>query len=161
MKNMKQIKHLVMAGLIAVSLIGAVAQTANAAVYRHRYSSWTYYPTKRYYYRKYYYKPAVSYTGYQHHYTIYYPKTYYPRRANYVYYYNPVRRTYWGRYDLEKKGYSMLAEKDRKAKLEDIPESAFPKPGKMPSIPGAKDGVQIPKITKDDLPTPINDDLPE
>ncbi len=62
----------------------------------------------------------------------------------YVYYYNPYKRVYWGRYDLEAKGYSLLEEKDRKEKLADIPESAFPKPGPMPADPESTDGSKIP-----------------
>jgi len=146
--------------LIAAS-VGVTAVEVSAAVYRQRYSSWNYHSARRYHYRKFYYKPQVSYSGYQYHYCIHYPATHYPQRANYVYYYNPVARTYWGRYDLEQKGYSMLAEKDRKAKLADIPESAFPKPGKMPPIPGSKDKTPIEPIEKEDLPVPIEDDLPE
>lgn len=143
-------------GLLIAASMGVMAAEAGAAIYRQRYSSWSYYPRRTYYYRKYYYKPYTSYTGYQYHYCIHYPS-----RPRYVYYYNPVQRTYWGRYDLEAKGYSMLDEKDRKGKLEEIPESAFPKPGEMPVIPGAKDNERIQKIEKDDLPVPISDDLPE
>lgn len=153
-------RRLVIGMLIAAS-VGVAAVEVGAAVYRQRYSSWNYHSTRRYHYRKYYYKPYTSYTGYQYHYCIHYPTTVYPRRANYVYYYNPTSRTYWGRYDLEKKGYSMLAEKDRKGKLEDIPESAFPKPGEMPPIPGSKDKTPMLKIEKDDLPVALGDDLPE
>jgi hypothetical protein len=61
-----------------------------------------------------------------------------------VYYYNPYKRVYWGRYDLESKGYSLLEEKDRKEKLADIEESAFPKPGPMPPDPESTDGSKIP-----------------
>src|SRR5207302_9758212 len=46
---------------------------------------------------------------------------------------------YWGRFDLKTGGYSLLAKADRKAKLSDIPEKAFPPEGKMPPIPDAKD----------------------
>ena len=101
------------------------------------YSSYSYYPQRSYYYSYCYYQQPAS-TEYSYHYTIYYPAT--PR---YCYYYNPHRRVYWGRYDLEAKGYSMLDEKDRKENLKDIPESAFPKPGALPQIPGAKDGVAL------------------
>ena len=91
------------------------------------YGGWNYYQPYGYHYTSYYYTPS------HYHYCIYYPS--YPR---YVYYYNPYRGVYWGRLDLEGKPgqqYSLLAEKDRKATLSEIPESAFPAPGPMPSVP--------------------------
>ena len=59
--------------------------------------------------------------------------------------YNPSKNKCWGRYDVQANGYSLLEEKDRAAKISDIPESAFPKPGEMPPIPGSKDGVKMTK----------------
>ena len=53
---------------------------------------------------------------------------------------------------MEAQGYSELAKKDHKAKLEDIPDSAFPKPGAMPRVPESEDNVKIDPISKDDLP---------
>ncbi|TVP97637.1 MAG: hypothetical protein EA381_14520, partial [Planctomycetaceae bacterium] len=80
-----------------------------------------------------------------YHYTHYYytPVRYhvvvcYPSRPRYFYYYNPYRRTYWGRFDTEGapgQQYSILAPEDRRENLADIPESAFPPPGPMPVIP--------------------------
>jgi hypothetical protein len=141
------------AAVLVGSAIGGLELTtgdASAALfrYRQRYSSWSYYPTRTYYYRSYYYKPVSSYSGYKYHYCIHYPS-----RPRYIYYYNPVRKVYWGRYDLEDKGYSMLEEKDRKGDLDSIPESAFPKPGEMPVIPESEDGVQIERPSADDLPS--------
>jgi hypothetical protein len=104
-------------------------------------NSWSYSPSNNYYYTRYYYQPTTSYTTYDYHYCIYYQS--YP---NYVYYYNPVSQAYWGRYELGSKGnerYSILADKDRKKDLKDIPESAFPKPAAMPKIPGSQDGVAM------------------
>lgn len=158
---MHRLQKLVL-GLLVLTAVGTLPNLASAqTVYRQRYSSWTYHPQKQYYYRKYYYKPAVTYKTYEYHYCVYYPTDRYPQRQNYVYFYNPVRKVYWGRYDMEKKGYSMLAEKDRKAKLEDIEESAFPKPGPMPVIPDSEDKVTIEPIDKTDLPVPLSSDLPE
>lgn len=149
---MKTIKSLLVVSTLIAAFASLTIPASDAdAAYRLRrsyYSSWSYYPKRTYYYRYYYYKPYNAYDGYKYHYTIYYPT-----QPRYVYYYNPGTKYYWGRYDLEEKGYSMLAEKDRKTKLEDIPESAFPKPGKMPAIPESKDGETIPPIAADDLPT--------
>ena len=110
--------------------------------YRQYYTSWSYYSTTRYYYRTYYYYPTAATTTYSYHYCIYYPS-----QPRYVYYYNPVSHQYWGRFEFGEdgtpKGYSLLAEKDRKEKLADIPESAFPKPAAMPAIPGSSDGEKM------------------
>ncbi len=137
-------------GLLATTLFTVVAPTAQAVYnqYRQRYSTWSYYPQRTYYYRYYYYKPTVSATTYSYHYCIYYPT-----QPRYVYYYNPHRRVYWGRYDLQEAGYSMLEEKDRDGDLKKIPESAFPKPGEMPVIPDSEDGERMEKLDSKDLPT--------
>ena len=37
----------------------------------------------------------------------------------------------------------MLAEKDRKANLKEIPDAAFPKPAEMPAIPESADGEKM------------------
>lgn len=132
--------------VVSTSLSSFVA--ANYLAGRHYYGGWNYYPTRTYYYSNYYYKPQPTYEGYKHHYCVYYPTT--PR---YVYYYNPVRRVYWGRYDLTEKGYSMLAEKDRKEDLKAIPETAFPKPGEMPPIPDSEDGEKMLPIDPQTLPS--------
>lgn len=133
MKN--AVKWLVLTGIVA----GALGSGAHAEFLRRQYyGGWNYYPQRTYYYTYYYYKPYDAYDGYTYHYCIYYPST--PR---YVYYYNPHTQVYWGRYDMDAKGYSLLEQKDRKKELKDIPESAFPKPGKMPVIPEAKDETRI------------------
>ena len=120
---------------------------ANNLAGRHYYGGWNYYPARTYYYSHYYYKPYATYEGYRHHYCVYYHSS--PR---YVYYYNPVSRVYWGRYDLKEKGYSLLAEKDRKEDLKSIPETAFPKPGQMPPIPESDDGERMLPIDPATLP---------
>ncbi len=150
---MKRAKSLSLFALVVVTVLGGLtvagsSPSANAQYgYRQYYSSWRYYPSRSYYYRSYYYKPYVSYSGYKHHYCVYYPS-----RPSYIYYYNPYKQVYWGRYDVEAKGYSLLAEKDRKQKLEEIPEEAFPAPGKMPAIPESEDNVPIAEPPQD-LPT--------
>jgi hypothetical protein len=118
-----------------------LAAGANLGVRQYYDSAYTYSPTYSYYYVRYYYKPTVTYATYDYHYCIYYPS--YP---SYVYYYNPSTQVYWGRYKLGSKGaerYSILTEKDRKKELKDIPETAFPAPAAMPSIPGANDKVAM------------------
>jgi hypothetical protein len=123
---------------------------AHAHYGRQYYGDWGYQPSYSYYYCQYNYQPYSGYDGYNYHYCIYYPS-----QPRYVYYYNPHQHYYWGRLDLEAKGdnkYSLLAEEDRKDSVKKIPESAFPKPGKMPPIPESKDKVQIEPISTDNLP---------
>jgi hypothetical protein len=129
----------------AVALALAWAAPAHAQYGRQYYSSWTYNSGTHYYYASYYYRQTPAATNYSYHYAIYYPT-----RPQYVYYYNPANRVFWGRYDLDAKGYSLLEEKDRKEKLEDIDEKAFPKPGEMPFIPGSKDErITPPEVSQD------------
>ncbi|WP_417749284.1 hypothetical protein [Rosistilla oblonga] len=132
--------------VVAIGMLSQFAIHDAEARYggRQYYSSWSYQPARSYHYTRYYYKPVTTATSYSYHYCISYPS-----QPRYVYYYNPVSRQYWGRYDLdgtEGAQYSLLAEKDRKKNLEDIPESAFPAPAAMPQIPGSKDGVAIEPI---------------
>jgi len=144
------LRSICLAGLVAVSAVAIVAidSTKVEAAYRARqyYGGWSYNPIQRYHHRTYYYLPTVTSTTYSYHYVVSYPA-----QPRYYYYYNPVSRQYWGRYDLEEKGYSMLDEKDRKEELKDIPEKAFPKPAKMPAIPEVKDEVTI-EVPPSDLP---------
>lgn len=133
--------------LLCAGFLTALAMGSNdtaEAGYTHGYSSWNYHPTRSYYYSRYTYTPVTTVTTTtRYHYCVHVPS-----RPRYVYYYNPVRRVYWGRYDIEAKGYSMLKEEDRKDKLEDIPESAFPEPGEMPDAPDS-DGTA--KLKRPDL----------
>lgn len=140
---------LVVATLVVLTagLVFTGSAAANYLAGRHYYGGWNYYPSRTYYYSHYYYKPQPTYQGYKHHYCVYYTSS--PR---YVYYYNPVSRVYWGRYDVKEKGYSLLAEKDRKEDLKAIPENAFPKPGEMPPIPDSEDGEKMLPIDPATLP---------
>jgi hypothetical protein len=102
---------------------------------RQAFSGWC--KQSGYYYCNYYCQPQSG-GNYTCHRCIYYAS-----QPKYVYYYNPGKGKYWGRYDLEKKGYSLLADADKAGKISDIPESAFPKPGEMPIIPGATDATRM------------------
>jgi hypothetical protein len=143
-------KSLCLVCALLFSVPTALVARADSYVVRQYYSSWQKAPQRSYYYRHYYYKPAPTYSGYRHHYVIYHPS-----RPQHVYFYNPYKRVYWGRCPVQSQGqphYSMLAEKDRKATLEEIPESAFPKPAPVPPIPEASDGAPM-DLPPDDLPT--------
>ena len=140
---------LIVGALLAAGIV--TATLAQAGLFRrHYYSSWSYYPQRTYHYSHYYYKPYSSYQGYKYHYCVYYPS-----KPRYTYYYNPYSKVYWGRYDLEEKGYSLLADADRKGTLKDIPEEAFPKPAEMPPVPDSEDGEQmaVPPAPPTDAPS--------
>lgn len=141
--------------LLLVSAAAAIPAVADYYSPRQYYSGWHKPASRSYHYRVYYYKPTPQYVGYRHHYVIYYPQ-----RPQYYYYYNPVKRAYWGRSPVEQNGqpqYSLLAEKDRKGNLEQIDETAFPKPGPMPAVPDAED------LTLDLPPSdlPVAETLPQ
>jgi len=143
------------------ALILATQPTTAAAQYGRQYydTTWTYSSSNNYYYTTYYYQTTTTTTTYDYHYCVYYPS-----QPSYVYYYNPVRQTYWGRYEVGSKGekrYSKLAEKDRKKDLKDIPEKAFPEVSKMPTIPDAKDEVAMAPPPENSLPKDkAKEDLP-
>lgn len=136
---------LIVCAIASCFVISGSAQAGQ--YYRQRYSAWNYHPQRSYHYTRYTFHPVVSRptVTYQYHYAIHYPT-----RPRYVYYYNPIRKVYWGRYDIQEAGYSMLKPEDRKEKLDDILESAFPEPGDMPPIPESTDGE---KMAKPDLST--------
>lgn len=142
---------------LIVGLIACLARPAIAANRRQYYSSWTFSSTAGYYFASYFFRLTVSATNYSYHYAIYYES-----RPRYIYYFNPYTKRYWGRYDLEaaakdpQTAYSLLKEDDRREKLTDIPEEAFPKPAAMPQVPDAEDDLQM-----EPPPNPPKKDLPE
>ncbi len=147
--------------LLAAVLLGAVTSgVAQAAPRRQYYNDWNFYPQFGYYYISYYYQPSPRDAGYKYQFCLFYPSS--PR---FVYYFDPVRHLYWGRLDMKGTAdhqFSLLAEKDRKEKLKDIPEEAFPKPGKMPPIPESKDGAAMEPIRfLPNLPTEGEKSAPE
>jgi hypothetical protein len=143
---MKAIKMLALAGAVAlVAACGVSSAKAGFSGGRQYYGAWRH-SSHGYWYCSHYYKPYPNYPTYCYNYCIYYPAS-----AKYVYYYNPYKGTYWGRFDIQTKGYSLLAEKDRGGKLKDIPEKAFPPEGPLPAVPDSKDKVQLEEPT--DLPT--------
>jgi hypothetical protein len=134
---MKAIKLLTLAG--AVALVAALSVSpANAGTYARQYYGGWQHSNQGYWYCNHYFKPYADYPTYLYNYCIYYPTT-----SKYVYYYNPYKGTYWGRFDVQTKGYSLLAEKDRAGQLKDIPEKAFPQEAALPAVPETKDKVQL------------------
>lgn len=134
-------------GLVGMMAIETPTAEAGYAHGRQYYGGWNYSRVHHYHYRTFNYRVSYAAPAYSHHYVIRY--SYQPR---YLYYYNPVKRVYWGRYDTVCKGYSLLVERDRCGTLSQIPECAFPKPGPMPAIPESTDQVSI-DAPPTDLPT--------
>src|SRR5690242_11217839 len=119
---MKLVKLLVLAGAVAAAAFGAWSARA-AFAGRQYYDAWR--PSGQgYYFSTHHYKPSRDAAGYLTNYAVWYPSL-----PKYVYYYNPAKKTYWGRYNVQTKGYSLLAEKDRTGRLRDIPDKAFPPEG--------------------------------
>ncbi len=148
--------HVTVLTLVLTGL-GLSATQALAAGPRQYYGSWSSY--KSYYYRPYYYKPYPSYSGYKHHYVVYYPKS-----PNYYYYYNPYSKQYWGRCPVNTQGkalYSLL-EPGARPKPGEVGETApvanFPDPTRPPAIPQTAEEKKLdPNPPELDLPP---DDLP-
>jgi len=136
---MLSVKKFVAAAVLTLTVAFGLTTAASAGYYygSQYYGGWNY-CSSNYYYCSYYYKPYYSCPTYSYNYCCYYPS-----QPSYCYYYNPYTCSYWGRYDMKAKGYSMLAEADRKADLKDIPESAFPKPGPMPVVPHTKNNLVL------------------
>src|SRR5689334_6248759 len=134
---MKAIKVLFLAGAVALAATFGGSSAKAGFGGRQYYGGW-HHTSRGYWYSNYYYKPYASFPSYCYNYAIQYPKS--PR---FVYYFNPYKHTYWGRFDMQTKGYSLLAEKDRAGQLKDIPETKFPAEGPLPPVPDTKDQVQL------------------
>lgn len=88
-------------------------------------------------YSKMYYGKSYNYRYYSYYSKKYgesrrHMLVYHPRQPRYVYYYNTDTGLYWGRFDLSDNSYQLLADKDKKPTIGEIPDEAFPKGGKMP-----------------------------
>jgi hypothetical protein len=138
------LRNLLLLVACGVATFTVAAPDAYARGYRwarQYYSAWNYYQTGNYYYCCYHYLPTQYATTYSYHYVIQYPT-----QPQYYYYYNPHRQVFWGRSSSDPQanpGYSLLAAKDRKGRLEEIPESAFGPLGELPSIPESNDGARL------------------
>jgi len=136
-----------------VVLLGFATAAAKAdSIYgtpRQYYSGYTHVPSHGYGYRIYYFKPTPDYAGYDYHYVIY------PQHdPHHAYYYNPHKQAYWGRCPSHCHGepyYSQLRPLHRKSSLAEIPDAVFPKPGPLPTVPGAKDDTVL-DLAPDDTP---------
>jgi hypothetical protein len=138
--------------LVLICVLGGAAVQGQEEAPRQYYSPWRKHAEKPYYYRWYYFKPAAADKTYQYHYGIYYPS-----RGKRVYLYNPHAKRFWGYYDMEAKGYSLLPTGKRRERIDEIPAEAFPKPRKMPQIPESRDGTTMLEVPND---LPRLEDLP-
>ncbi len=135
-----------------VGLVTPGIQTASGApaAVRQYYSEWQKNTKDNYFYRELYYKPTTDYDGFKHHMVVFFPA-----KPQHLYFYNPYKKVYWGRCPSEQSGpgtYSLLREADRRGLVSEIPETAFPRPGALPPLPDATDGVKL-DLPPDDLPT--------
>ncbi len=105
---------------------------------RQHYGPWSFYPDRKYYWCRYYFSLQQGARTYQYHYCIYYPS-----RSQYIFYYDPAGRVYWGRFDREAKGFSMLQPAERNASLNQIAAGAYAPAGAMPAIPGSRGEAAI------------------
>lgn len=135
--------------ITSVPLTGVDALAIDHFSPRQYYSSWNKHPSSNIHFRRYYYKPNPQFTGFKHHFVVHHPA-----KPKHLYFYNPYKKQYWGRCEVNTNGkplYSMLKVEDRKGTLKEIPESAFPPPSPVPSIPESEDGVPL-DLPPDDLP---------
>lgn len=143
------IGHTLLAAVGVLAMGASVRANDGYGSPRQYYSGWQQGPNSSYYYRNYYYKPTPTYAGYKHHYVIAHPSDH-----QHLYFYNPYKKTYWGRCDAYSEGqptYSHLPAEFQRSSLAEIPESAFPPAGKTPAIPESKDGGRL-DLPPDDLP---------
>jgi hypothetical protein len=141
-------RRFLLVSVLAASGLLAGDSLADNHSQRQYYGSWQKHP-QGYSYRSYYYKPSPTYSGYKHHYVIHHPK-----KPDHFYYYNPYQKQFWGRCPVAAQGkpvYSKLADKDKNADLNKIPEAAFPAPAGLPPIPESTDGATL-DLPPDDLP---------
>jgi hypothetical protein len=92
---------------------------------------------KSYYWRRYYFKSGAKDAKHKYHYVIYYPQD------DWMYYYDPVSRTYWCRASKDVAGGGKLwvvlpRGKLRKGLIGEIPRTAWDRPREIPVIPGSQ-----------------------
>lgn len=134
---------------LALGRISAAQQEDGEDAPRQFYSEWKKHGEFKYHYRSYNYKPSESSDEYRVHYVVLHES-----RPDYLYFYNPYKKKYWGRCPAHQEGrqvYSLLPAKYRRERLSEIPESAFPPLGKLPPIPESTDGATL-VLPPDGLP---------
>lgn len=149
LQGARSMRTLVQVMLVAVGVGGAVVQGGECATPRQYYSAWQKPAGAEYPYRTYYYKPSADYAGYKHHYVI--------LKDDHCYYYNPYEKKVWGRCHAQHQGkpqYQLLAPKDRRPTIAEIPETAFPPAAALPPIPESRDNQQL-DLPPDDLPAEV------
>jgi hypothetical protein len=108
------------------------------------YSNWTYDNSHGYYYCTCNFRGQDG--GFNKYYCIY-NSSY----GNCVYYYNPQKQMYWGRYDVASKGFSTLGDADQHGTIAELPQDRFSAPVAQLAIPGGANNQQM--IAPPGLPT--------
>lgn len=143
--------------ILSCGLADAAPQPTPAQQPRQFYGKWERKAGNSYYHRTYVFQPKRG-GAYKQHYAIYYPRQ---KGRKFVYFYNPEKRTYWGRYDVTAHTYSTLAPQDRGPRLTDIPAEAFPPGGDMPPLPGCDDNLPMDEPVDRDDPLPPDEGGPD
>jgi hypothetical protein len=108
------------------------------------YSNWSYDQAHSYYFCTCYFKSCAT-ADYSKYYCVYSPSC-----GNYVYFYNPVSKLYWGRFDEQAKGFAVLPAADQKTVISDLPQDKFGAPAAQVAIPGSQVAENMP--SPPDLP---------
>lgn len=148
-------RRAILLAVVTLSIGAPMVSVAAPFANRQYYGAWQK-SQRGFHFRPYYYKPTPNFVGFRHHFVIHTPS-----RPKHLFFYNPRSKKFWGRCPTETNGkaaYSLLAEKDRKGDLAEIPESAFPEPGELPPVPDSSDGLLL-DLPPDDLPASTS--LPE
>ncbi len=101
------------------------------------YGTWSYDQGHNYYYCVCSYRPA-AYSEVSKYVCIYNPQY-----GNCVYYYNPIQKQYWGRYDVASQGFSILASSDQRSTIAELPQDKFGAVVAQAGIPGSQAGEQL------------------
>ncbi len=101
------------------------------------YSNWTYDQSHGYYYCTCSYRPS-AYAEWNKYICIYNSQY-----GNCVYFYNPIQKNYWGRYDYNAKGFSLLAAGYQRGAIADLPQDKFPAVVAQTTIPGSQVAEQL------------------
>lgn len=120
----------------------ANGQGAVTELPRQYYSdNWEQSPGGRFYFLRYYYRPAATDIEFQMHYVVWYPG-----EKDYYYYYNPSKQKYWCRALSQSRPsmniWQVLDDPELSGQLADIAEQTWDtKQRKRPPIPNSTDGT--------------------
>ncbi len=133
---------------LATFVLSCAAASQAGQFGRQLYSKWQYAPQQQYYYCTYYYEPVANSGVYRSHYCIYYPQQH-PKEC---FYYDRYNKKYWGCYNYTANPNACFCSYGNGGCSTLKPAGGPPRPGPVPAIPEATDGVAI--SLPPDLPQP-------